>query len=253
MPAAVGGAPTVEGDLAYVPCVDGKLYALYARSGAPRRHVEYKVESALTAPPLVGDDIVATGTADGLVYVFDARSGEPEWIYRCRAPDQAIEGAAEFGIYAGLMAAGGRLFVLAGSGDLYCFSAAAPDLIGPRVTVLEPEPGSATAGGRYVQPRFTVIDDGSGVDPRTMTATLDGRSEEVEFDPVTGVGTLRASVLEDGSHIVKVKAQDYRGNEGEGEWSFVLDVSLAPEEEERPWGATGTTQRRGGRAARRGR
>jgi len=47
--------------------------------------------------------------------------------------------------------------------------------------------------------------------------------------------------MADGSHVVKVTAKDYRGNEGSVEWSFLTDESIAPEEPTQLPGVT-TTQ-----------
>ena len=232
MPAAVGGSPTVEGELLYVPCVDGQLYAMYARSGAPRRRVTYKVDDALTASPLVADDIVAAGTATGLLYVFERDSGSVAWVYRCRAPDQPVDEAIEFGLYAPLQSDGGSLYCRTGTGDLYRFTSSAPDAFGPRFAELTPEPGSAVPGADSVAVTFAVTDDGSGVASDSLQASIDGSPTKVTFDAVTGTASLRPTTLPDGSHIVKISARDYRGNLGSAEWSFLSDVSIAAEPEE---------------------
>jgi outer membrane protein assembly factor BamB len=243
MPTAVGAAPTVHGDLLYVPCVDGRVYRLRARSGAPQRYVdlhirpntpsdtsrvgaETQAEYAITAPPLVTESIIAVGTADGLLCCFDREAGRVTWTYRCRAPEQDMDEAAEFGIYAPIIAVDESLLCLTGGGELYRLSASAPDAAGPRFGAFEPEPGSAKAGGRSVTAAFAVVDDVSGVDPTSVRATIDGSPVAVEFDMVTGVGVIRSRVLRDGPHIVSATAKDYRGNVGTAEWSFLTDVSL---------------------------
>lgn len=252
MPAGVGGAPTLVGDVIYVPCVDGKIYILYARSGAPRRSIEYKVDHSMTAPPAVTETVVAAGSADALIYVFDRASGAVKWTYRCRAPDRVANEAAENGIYAPITVAGGSLYCLTGSGDLYRFSASAPDPAGPVFGDFEPEPGSAIPGGQYVRAVCSITDDGTGVDPASVTGSLDGTPLDVTFDPVDGVATLRASIVPDGSHILKVSARDYRGHETSTEWSFVTDVSIIPTPEVTSPGQAGAAAGRGGRGGGRG-
>jgi len=254
MPAAVGGPPTVADELLYVPCVDGRLYTMYARSGAPRRHVTYKVDSALTAGPLAVGDIVAAGTAEGLIYVFDRDSGRVEWAYRCRAPDQPIDAAIEFGLYAALQSDGGSLYCRTGTGDVYRFTASAADAFGPRFGEFTPEAGSVVVGGGPITVTFAAADDGSGIDAASVEATIDGSPVKVTFDAVTGVGSLRPGMLRDGSHIVKVRGRDYRGNVGSAEWGFLSDASIAaePEEAQRPQ-PQGGAGRRGGGGGRRGR
>jgi outer membrane protein assembly factor BamB len=232
MPAGVGATPVLADDILYVPCVDGQVYALYARSGAPRRHVVYKVDHPLTSSPAVTDTIVAVGSGVGLLYLFDAASGDVRWIYRCRGPDQLPDEAAEHGIYAPLIAAEGSLYCLTGTGNLYRLTASANDDGGPVFGDFEPEPGSARPGGQSLVATCSVIDDGSGVDPSSVTAFLDGNPVPASLDLATGVITLRAHVLPDGSHIAKVTAKDFRGNEASTEWSFLTDASILPTPEQ---------------------
>ena len=252
MPAGVGGAPSLVGDVIYVPCVDGRIYILYARSGAPRRSIEYKVDHSMTAPPAVTETAVVAGSGDALIYVFDRASGAVEWTYRCRAADRVANEAAQHGIYAPITVAGGSLYCLTGSGDLYRFSASAPDHAGPVFGDLDPKPGSAVPGGRAVYAVCSITDDGTGVDPASVTGTLDGTPFDVTFDPVDGVATLRSSVVPDGSHIVKVSARDYRGHETTSEWSFVTDISIIPTPEIASPGRAGAAGGRGGRGGGRG-
>ncbi len=252
MPVGVGGAPTLVGDVIYVPCVDGRIYVLYARSGAPRRSVEYKVDHSMTAPPAVTEAVVVAGSADALIYVFDRASGAVKWTYRCRAPDRVANEAAEHGIYAPIIVAGGSLYCLTGSGDLYRFSASAPDPAGPVFGDFDPDPGSALPGGRHVRPACSITDDGTGVDPTSVTGTIDGTPVAVTFDPVTGIGTLRSSIVPDGSHIVKVSARDYRGHETTAQWSFVTDVSIVAAPEQIAPGQQPGLAGRGGRGGRGG-
>ncbi|HUU55101.1 MAG TPA: PQQ-binding-like beta-propeller repeat protein [Armatimonadota bacterium] len=226
MSAGVGGAPTLVDDLLYVPCVDGRIYLLYARSGAPRHSIEYQVDHSLTAPPAVTETVVAAGSANALVYVFERASGEVKWIYRCREPDRVANEGAEHGLYAPMIVADGSLYCLTGGGDLYRLAASAPDPAGPVFGDLNPEPGSALPGGQYVGAICSITDDGTGVDPASVTGSIDGTPLPVTFDPVSGLATLRASIVPDGSHIVKLSARDYRGHETTAEWGFLTDVSI---------------------------
>ena len=79
---------------------------------------------------------------------------------------------------------------------------------------------------------FAVVDDGSGVDKDSLVATLDGARVGVNFDAVTGVGSLTLSKPADRPHVVQVTARDYRGNIGTAEWSFLTDASLPTAAEE---------------------
>lgn len=240
MPAGVGAAPLVADEYLLVPCADGEIYTLVARSGGPQRHMNYKLEHPLTSTPAVTDTSLAIGTGEGLVLTLDRATGRPNWVYRCRGMDQLPYEASPFGIYAPLLVAEGSLYCLVGSGDLYRFSAAAPDLSGPVFGDFLPEPGSARPGGGYVYSQCSIVDDGTGVDPSSISATMDGAATPVSFDIVTGVASLRDTMLPDGSHIVRVTAKDLRGNEASTEWSFVTDVGLMPTPEQGMAGRAGT-------------
>jgi len=241
LPSSIGAQPTVVGDSMYVPCVDGTVLVLSARSAWDQRRKPIKVGSAATSPPLVSGGLVFVGTSSALVYAVEADSGEVRWVYRCRAPEQLLDEAAEFGIYASLVQTDGALLCLTGAGDLYCFSSAATDPIPPRFSDLKPEPNSALPGKEAVNLSFAVVDDGSGVDARSVTLTVDGNPVRVVFDPADGMGEITFPAMADGSHVVKATAKDYRGNEGSVEWSFLTDESIAPEAPTQVPGAT-TTQ-----------
>jgi len=239
MPAGVGGAPTLADDTLYVPCVDGRIYLLSARSGAPHRRPVYQVENSLTAPPAVSESYVVVGTADALIYVLDSVTGEVAWSYRCRGPDRLPNEAAPFGIYSPLIIHEGSLYCLTGDGDLYRFSRAAADLGGPIFGNFTPTPGSALPGGAFYGPQCSVVDDASGINPKSVQAFVDGTPIPATFDPVTGVVALRADPFPDGSHVVKVIATDNRGNESTAEWSFVTDASIMVTAEQRQPGGAG--------------
>ena len=229
LPVGTGGAPTVVEDTLFVPAVDGSIYLLTARSGAgAARKTPYKVDHPLAGSPCVTESLVVVGSADGLIYALDRASGAVKWIYRCRAPDQLPSEGSTYGVYSPLLAADGALFAMTGAGDLYRFSASAPDAAGPEFGDFQPEGGSAMPGGGYVGISFSVADDGSGVDGASIKATIDGSAVKITFDPVTGEVASLAAPLPDGAHLVKVSAADYRGNESSTEWSFVTDASLIP-------------------------
>lgn len=231
LPGGVGGAPTLFEGALYVPCADGHVYRLYPRSGRAFRGAEFVADSPMTAPPLAIGDLVFAGTASGLIYAMDAGTGQVRWAYRCRAPEQTAPEAARFGLYAPLVSADGSLYCLTGMGDLYCFSASAPDPAAPRFAQFEPESGSALPGDTPISIAFSVTDDGSGVDAASVQVTVDGSRVEVEFDASSGVGRANLGPLPDGSHVVRLTARDYRGNVGADEWSFLTDSSLLSAEE----------------------
>ena len=230
MPAGVDAAPTVVDDRLFTPAVDGKIYLLRARSGAAaERTTPYSVDHPLTSSPSVTESFVVVGSADGLVIAMDRATGAVKWIYRCRAPDQLPSEGAAHGIYAPIVETDGAILCVSGSGDLYRFSASAPDESGPVFGDFLPEPGSAQPGGDYVGTTCSVVDDGSGVDPTSVKVTMDGSPVKVTLDVVTGEAVSEGTPLRDGPHVVRVSAKDYRGNESSTEWSFVTDVTIIPE------------------------
>ncbi len=222
----VGGAPTVVEDKLFVPAVDGSIYLLTARSGAAQRKTPYKVGHPLASSPCVTETLVIAGLADGLIVALDRATGAIRWTYRCRAPDQMPNEGAVFGVYGPLIMADGALLAMTGSGDLYRFSGSAPDASGPVFGDFVPEPSSALPGGGYFDLTCSIVDDGSGVEPGSVSAVIDGAPTQLKFDVTTGKAESRAVRLPDGPHLVKVTARDYRGNQSSAEWSFVMDVHI---------------------------
>jgi len=262
MPVGIGAQPTVIGDTIYVPCVDGLVHQLFAGSGrdqlpglgakdpalrrqgnASRQRSEetppYSGSATpITAPPLLDGGLMVLGTAGALVNVVDMGTGEVKWSYRCRAPGQPVGAGADYGIYAPLVIAEGALYCITGDGDLYCFRASAGDGIAPRFAAFKPDPGSAQPGKGPLDISFAVTDEGSGVDPTSVTMALDGTPVKLKFDPLDGKGEAHFGSMPDGSHIVKVTAKDFRGNEGSVRWSFLTDKNIRPAGEP---GTRGTT------------
>jgi len=230
MPAGIGGPVTLQEGKLYVPCVDGHLYVLNPRSGrVQQRGPEYAVTGSVTASPVVTDTLVFLGTSSSLLYALDRATGAVRWVYRCRAPEQPIDEASVMGIYAPLVLANGRLVALSGTGDLYCFGADAPDAAGPTFAVPKPAPGDALPDGSLTV-SVEVFDDGCGVAADSLAATADGRPLRLSFDAASGMVRAGLPKPEDGIHLIKVSAADYRGNQATREWSFLTDKSLAPKE-----------------------
>jgi len=233
MPAGIGGRPTLVGDTLYVPCVNGVIYAIHGRSGTPQRGAALQISSPATSAPLVLGGTMFIGSGNALVYALDVTSSAVQWLFRCVEPDQDLGAAATWGIYAPVEAGEGALYCLTGGGSLYSFSPAAPDATGPIFSNLKPEQGEALPGKQPVEVSFAVTDSGSGVDPATVEVTLDGQAVSTQFAAASATGSFRVSSPNDGSHIVKVTARDFRGNTGTTEWSFLTDTTIAPPEGER--------------------
>jgi outer membrane protein assembly factor BamB len=77
--ATYAGGPAVEGDLLAVGTLDGHVYAVNAKDGAPRWEAALNSE-VLASPGIVGD-IVVVRTEDGRVYGLDRATGNRSWVY----------------------------------------------------------------------------------------------------------------------------------------------------------------------------
>jgi subtilisin family serine protease len=84
----------------------------------------------------------------------------------------------------------------------YTFRFWVNDVTPPSVKLLTPAP-KRTAGLQ-----LAVADAGAGVDPRSLTATIDGKSVDVSF--ARGRATIRLGVLAPGRHRVVFSASDYQ-------------------------------------------
>lgn len=98
----------------------------------------------------------------------------------------------------------------------------------PTITMLEPE-----ANSRVTVARPTIsagFDDqaGSGVDPRSVRLTVDGRDVTPEADITqTSVTYTPATSLDPGRHEVRLSATDMAGNEITKLWSFRVDAQAS--------------------------
>jgi len=246
LPVGIGGPVTLADDTLWVPCVDGQVYTLGPTSGRTVRMPAFKVDGSVTARPLVTDTELVVGTSDSMVYVLDRATGETKWSYRCRAPEQYLDDAADFGVYVPLVTANGVLYAMDGSGDLFSFTNSAPDVAGPQFSTFDPKPGDAV-GDESVAVSVAVFDDGCGVAPDSVAMTIDGKPAKVKFDTASGVATAMFTKPPDGIHLVKATAADYRGNVASKEWSFLTDITLRVPEEDRGGSLTrGTGGRTGG-------
>jgi len=84
----------------------------------------------------------------------------------------------------------------------YTFRFWVNDVTPPSVRLLTPAP-RRTAGLQ-----LTVADAGAGVDPRSLTATIDGKSVDVSF--TRGRATIALGVVTPGRHRLVFSASDYQ-------------------------------------------
>ena len=109
--AMYAGGPAVAGDLLAVGTLDGHVYGVNAKDGAPRWEAELDSE-VLASPAIVGDLVVAR-TEDGRVYGLDAATGKRRWVYdQGNVPLLSLRGNG------GLLAANGVVFFGSDDGKL---------------------------------------------------------------------------------------------------------------------------------------
>ena len=115
-----GGAfeatPVIDGDVVYVPDMDGKVYALNLATG--KEIWTFKVESGFIASPAIRGGLLYVGDIDGKFYALDIKTGKPKWTHDAEAE---IDSAPNFW----------KDNVLFGSQDskLYCLNAATGQLV----------------------------------------------------------------------------------------------------------------------------
>jgi len=143
---------------------------------------------------------------------------------------------AEVAITAPVSVANGALYVLTDDGTLSAFRADAPDSTAPFATQLYPAPGSSVNGGPGLILAAKLTDPGSGLETSSIKMLLDDKEVGASYDQVQtlayyrtrGTGKIVDPPLANGRHTVTLTAKDYRGNTLERTWSFVVDNSLPP-------------------------
>ncbi|HET6432856.1 outer membrane protein assembly factor BamB [Dyella sp.] len=73
------GGPAVDGDLLVIGTLDGHVYGVASKDGAPRWEANLKSE-VVVAPVVVGP-LVLVRTQDGRVYGLDRTNGDRRWVY----------------------------------------------------------------------------------------------------------------------------------------------------------------------------
>ena len=280
MPVGIGGQPSLIGDGLYVPTVGGAavgpegpqyvtrisptsfvsgtglIRVLFPRSGREQRTAPYAVSGSATSPPLLEGTALYEGTSNAVIYALNQETGATVWVYRCLSPDQSLDQASTYGIYAPFAIGNDSLYSVTGTGNLYCFSSGAPDTAGPVFSEMKPESSDALSSSKPVDVKFTIVDAGSGVDPSSIQGTVDGVPVQIEFEVASGEATFHLRSTRDGVHIVKVTAKDWRGNVGSEESSFLTDSSIKAAPSTGPGtgqaGQRGTTGTRAGGGGGRG-
>lgn len=198
LPAAPSAAPTIVGDIMYVPTKRGVIVAMSKTDGAVlwqyraqpsanRANVTLPTETAVVSPIAVSNGTIYAVTEDGSLSAF--------------RPD-------------------------------------APDTSAPLLTGRYPQPAQAIFGGPGMVVTGTVLDPGSGLDTDTIKMTIDGIEVTTGYNTSLNLAYYQrkssgrqvdnAASLSNGRHTVTLTAKDYKGNVLNETWSFVVDNNLKP-------------------------
>jgi outer membrane protein assembly factor BamB len=206
LPVAPSAAPTISGDIIYVPTQRNMIYAVSREDG--KILWEYYFEPSFNRP-------LAPGTPP---------------------PPQVS-------ITAPLAISGGTLFALSDDGSLSAFRSDAPDSAGPVFSGFYPPPARQVNGQPPLVLAARALDMGSGLKPESVTMKLDNRPVTPLYDPARNLvyfqtkatgRTVESAALANGRHTVEITATDWRGNKTQETWSFIVNNDLAPATREAP-------------------
>ena len=180
-------------------------------------------------PILAGSVFLVPGQR-GVLYALDAGTGKTIWSYLVPASVTKKETRDDHTqVTSSPIYVDGTLYVLGNDGSLSALRADALGALPPQADALTPLPGSTIS--KAVYPSATVTDEGSGVDPSSVSLLLDGKPlPRVTYDPSSSqvkvdrsAPDVPSAALSDGSHQVILNATDWRGNALTRSWSFTMD------------------------------
>ncbi len=228
LPINVIAAPTVSSNTIYIATQSNTLYAL-TLTGQKKWSVT--LDGAATAPPLLAGNLLLAPTQSGVVSGYEASSGKLVWRYVMQA--SATDSQPKYpsaNVYAAPIVADGTLYVVSDDGSLTAFRKDAPDEVTPQLSQLVPETG-ATVRGDNLTYGALLLDDGTGLDPSSVSILLDGKADTTAkyHAGQNAVYSTATTPLIEGAHQLTVKAADWRGNAISQTWSFtVSDQAQGP-------------------------
>jgi len=238
LPSDISANPVVVGNEFYVACNNNKLYSYKMTIRDPIakwiKPVDLKLR-AVTGPIVAGDKIYVM-CRNGLLCAYNLDDGALAWTYVFvnRNTDIGVEVAE---VKATPTLSNGSLYVLPTNGTLFCLAPDAPDNEKPVALGMYPNAEQPISGVPPIQMSVTLTDVGSGINFSSIIMTLDGKSIPFEIDykksliankikpATTG---LQTRVLDEGKHMLAIKAKDNFGTELYQEWPFVVDPAILP-------------------------
>lgn len=234
--------PTVGVDNIYVTTDQNKLVALNVHGNILWSK---NIGLASAAPALLAGDTVILAADHGAIYAFDADSGARKWDYVVQ-PSGTRTKPAGVDLCSTPIFADNTLYVLGDDGSLSAFRNQALDQAGPVIYNVTPTPGSSIS-----EPSLnfaaTVVDEGSGIAPGTLSMTVDGKpvtaitydagsnGVRTTVDPlaIPGPNTPSLPHLSNGAHTVVMTIADWKGNSISKTWGFMItnaDAKTAAEQ-----------------------
>ncbi len=222
-------SPTLWPDGIGIGTLDGTL-SVYSRDGRLRWRDGLGAPSLV--PALQAGGLMLVPTQHGVLYALQADTGRLTWEYVTPASlTKKLPPAAVTEVSGAPLLAGGTLFVEGNDGTLSALRADAISSLPPTVTALTPTPGS-TVAGTTITPSARVMALGCGLNPSSVSLTLDGRpldgaaysASQSQVAPPAALDKL-----DDGAHELVVKATDWRGNTVTQSWGFFVDNALDPQ------------------------
>ena len=222
LPTLLATPPTVSAAGLYTVTQSNIMYAL-GTTGKARWKAA--LDSAASAPPLLAGGLMLVPTQGGVVSGYDADSGKLVWQYAVQASATDSQPKAQtVQVSAAPMLADGTLYVISDDGTLSAFRTNAPDNIGPQFPQLVPAEGATVPSTGLIYGAL-LVDEGSGINPATVSLSLDGQADttaQYQAGPGT-VSVTPATALKEGSHKITVTATDWRGNKSAQTWNFRVD------------------------------
>ncbi len=213
--------PTPGPDATFIITQSSVLYAL---EGGGKQRWKVTLDSAPSAPPTLAGAALLVTTLPGTLTAYNAGTGDLLWRYAMQgtATDSQAK-PAKVGVAAAPIVAAGTLYVSSDDGTLSAFRRDAIDTVGPELPLLVPASG-ATVPTDNVTYGAQLLDLGSGINPSTVTLSLDDKPDPlaVYHADVNAVFHTSATPLTEGDHQITVKAADWRGNVTTQSWHFTV-------------------------------
>ncbi len=249
LPSDIVAAPVVESNVIYLMSrasggQGAEVYAVRGNNGKNVWAEPAQLPLVPSAAPTLSGDVLYVPTVKNVLYALNKADGAILWEYHID-PSSNRAGYTPrpaTALTSPITVSGKAVYALTDDGSLSAFRPDAPDGSGPITDIVYPRAGQSVNGNPPLVLAATVLDPGSGLNPDTIKMTLDGKDVDAVYDANRNLvlyatrssGKAIDPPLTGGRHTATITATDWKGNESNEEWSFVVDNSL-------PKPAVGTT------------